>query len=91
MPSPNATQRTVFQSFNQYGGIELWGLGRESPYFATLPIWWGGFLLSTFDITPMSTFDYESVVGVKPGNSDVVIEYQVDEFTCNWLAECFVA
>ena len=33
----------------------------------------------------------ESVVGIKPGDSSVVIEYQVDEFTCTWSAEQFVA
>ena len=26
--------------------------------------------------------DFESVVGMKPGDSSVVIVYQVDEFTC---------
>ena len=35
--------------------------------------------------------DSESVVGVKPGDSSVVIGYQVDEFTHNWSAEQFVA
>ena len=33
----------------------------------------------------------ESVVGIKPGDSGVVIGYQVDEFTCTWSAEQFVA
>ena len=28
------------------------------------------------------TVDTESVVGIKPGDSGVVIGYQVDEFTC---------
>ena len=31
------------------------------------------------------------MVGVKPGNSSVVMEYQVDEFTHTWLVENFVA
>ena len=35
--------------------------------------------------------DSESVMGIKPGDSSVVIGYQVDEFTCNWSAEWFVA
>ena len=30
-------------------------------------------------------------MGVKPGNSGVVIGYQVDEFTHTWSAERFVA
>ena len=33
----------------------------------------------------------ESTVGVKPGDSGEVIGYQVDEFTCTWSAEWFVA
>ena len=35
--------------------------------------------------------DSESVVGIKPGVSGVVIWYQVDEFTCTWSAEQCVA
>ena len=37
------------------------------------------------------TVDSESVMGIKPGDSGVVIGYQVDEFTCTWSAEQFVA
>ena len=33
----------------------------------------------------------ESVMSIKPGDSGVVIRYQVDEFTCTWSAEQFVA
>ena len=33
----------------------------------------------------------ESVMGVKPGHSGVVIGYQVDEFTHTWSAQWFVA
>ena len=39
--------------------------------------------------------DSDSVIGIKPGDSGdsggVVIGYQVDEFTCTWSAEWFVA
>ena len=35
--------------------------------------------------------DSEPVMGIKPGDSGVVIGYQVDEFTCTWSAEWFVA
>ena len=35
--------------------------------------------------------DSESVMGIKPGDSSVVIGYQVDEFTHIWSAEQFVA
>ena len=37
------------------------------------------------------TVDSESVMGVKPGDYGVVIGYLVDEFTCTWSAEQFVA
>ena len=33
----------------------------------------------------------DSVTDVNPGDSGVVIGYQVDEFTCSWPAEQFVA
>ena len=33
----------------------------------------------------------DSVMGVKPGDSGVVIGYQGDEFTCTWSAEQFMA
>ena len=35
--------------------------------------------------------DSDSVMGIKPGDSSVVIGYQVDEFTQTWSAEGFVA
>ena len=35
--------------------------------------------------------DSESAMGIKPGDSGVVIGYQVDEFTHTWSAEQFVA
>ena len=35
--------------------------------------------------------DSDSGMGVKPGDSSVVIGYQVDEFTCTWSVEQFVA
>ena len=33
----------------------------------------------------------KSVMDAKLGDSGLVIRYQVDEFTCTWLAECFIA
>ena len=33
----------------------------------------------------------ESVIGIKPGDSSVVIRYKADEFTHTWSAERFVA
>ena len=37
------------------------------------------------------TVDSESVMGTKSGDSSVVIGFQVDEFTCTWSTEWFVA
>ena len=37
------------------------------------------------------TVDFESAMGVKHGDSGVVIGYQADEFTCTWSIEWFVA
>ena len=37
------------------------------------------------------TVNSESVMGIKPGDSGVVIGYQVDEFNCTWSAEQFGA
>ena len=34
--------------------------------------------------------DSDYVMGIKPGDSGVVIGYQVDAFTCTWSAEQFV-
>ena len=38
-----------------------------------------------------NTVDSESVMGLKPDDSGVVIRYQVNEFTHTWSAEQFVA
>ena len=42
-------------------------------------------------VTPDDMVSSKSVMGVTPGNFAVVIGCQVDEFTCTWSAECFVA
>ena len=51
----------------------------------------GRVLLFQVCFHPDENFDSESVVGIKPCNSGVVIGYQVDEFTHTWSAEQFVA
>ena len=44
------------------------------------------------DLVPSDdVVDSDSVMGIKPGDSGVVIGYQVDEFTHTWSAEQFVA
>ena len=42
-------------------------------------------------MTSDGAVDSDSVMGIKPGDSGVVIGYQVDEFTCTWSAKWFVA
>ena len=42
-------------------------------------------------VPPDDTVNSESVMDVKPGDSDVVIGCQLDEFSCILSAECFVA
>ena len=70
--------------------IQIWGLGRESPNPSAFPTWWVG---SSFPgLVPSDEMvDSESVMGINPGDFDVVIGYQVDEFTHTWSAEQFVA
>ena len=35
--------------------------------------------------------NFKPIMGFKAGDSDVVIGYQVDEFTCTWLVKYFIA
>ena len=64
-------------------------LGRESPNPSTFPAWWEGVFCSML-VSSDDMVDSESVVGIKPGDSGVVIGYQVDEFTHTWSVEWFV-
>ena len=69
-------------------GIQLWGLGRESPNPSAFPTWCPSFpcLVPSND-----TVNSEAVMGIKPGDSRLVIGYQVDEFTHTWSSEQLVA
>ena len=58
----------------------------ESPNPSAFPTWWGEVFLPGL-VLSNGTVDSESVVGIKPGDSGVVIGYQVDEFTHTWSAE----
>ena len=40
---------------------------------------------------PVTQLTSESVVGIKPGGSGVVIWYQADQFTYTWSTGCFIA
>ena len=88
---PHATQSAVLQSFNQYGGAYSFGHSIDShPTLGPFPHGREEFSLPGF-LPPNDTVNSKSVVGVTPGNSSVVTGFQVDEFTCIWLAEHFVA
>ena len=74
---------SCLQPFQQYVG---------TCNFGGLPsiTWWGGVFPSGF-VLANDLVNSNSVVGIKHGDISVVIGYQVDEFTCTWLAEHFVA
>ena len=66
-------------------------LGTQQSHPIPLPslhVWEG----SSFPglVPPDDMVDSESVLGLTPGNSGVVIAYQVDEITCIWSVEWFV-
>ena len=68
---------------------QLSWFGRKSANPSAIPTWQGGVFFSRLFST--SNVMANSVVGVKPGDSGMVIGYQVDEFTCTWSSEFFIA
>ena len=88
---PSATQSAVPQPSHLYGGAYSFGsLAESHPIHPPSPH--GGEGYSFSGLLPSSDMvDSESVMDIKPGDSGVVIGYQVDEFTCTWSAEQFVA
>ena len=85
---PSATCSTVPQPI---GGIYSLGGSIES-HPIPLPSLHDGEGSSFPGLVPSDdAVNSDSVIGVKPGDSGVVIGYQVDEFTCTWSAEQFVA
>ena len=88
---PSATQSAVPQPSHLYGGAYSLGGSAES-HLIPLPSLHDGEGSSFPGLVPSDdTFDSESVMGIKPGDSSVVTGYQLDEFTCTWSAEQFVA
>ena len=69
-------------------GIKFRDCSRESPDPSAFLTWQERSSLPGF-LPPYETVD--SVIGIKPGDSSMVIRYQVDECTDPWLAEYFVA
>ena len=87
---PSATQSAVPQPSHLYGGAYSFGAWQRVAQSSTFPTWWGW--VSFPGLVPCDdTVDSESMMGVKPGHSGEVIGCQVDEFTCTWSAEWFVA
>ena len=88
---PSATQSAVFQLLQQYGGTYSFeGLTDSYPI---PPHSIHGGEGSSFPglVPPDNTVNSESVVGIQPGDSGVVIGYQVDVFTYTWSAGWFFA
>ena len=82
---PHAAELGVLQPLQKYGGAySLGGLAEGIPI--PLSSFHGG-KGSSFPclVPPDDTVESKSVVGMKPGDSTVVIGYWVDEFSCTWL------
>ena len=85
---PSATHSAVPQPL---GGIYSLG-GCIESHLIPLPSLHDGEGSSFPHLVPSDdAVESDSVMGIKPGDSSVVIGYQVDEFTCTWSAEQFVA
>ena len=66
-------------------------LGAQQSHLIPLPSLHGGDGPSFPGLDPPSDiFTCKSVVGIKTGDSSVVIGYQVYDFTCTWLTEHFI-
>ena len=88
---PSATQSAVPQPSHLYGGAYSFGSLAES-HPILLPSLHGGVGSSFPGLVPSDdTVNSESVMGIKPDDSGVVIGCQLDEFTHTWSAETFVA
>ena len=86
-----ATQSAVPQVSHLYGWAYSLG-GSAVSHPISLHFLHDGEGFSFLGLVPSDdTVNSESVMGIKPGDSGVVIGYQVDEFTHTWSAECFVA
>ena len=85
---PSATHSAVCQLF---GGAYILGDSVES-HLIPLPSLHGRERSSFPGLVPSDdAVNSDSVMGIKPGDSNVGIGYQVDEFTRTWSAKWFVA
>ena len=87
----HATHSVVHQPFHPYGGAYNFGGLAEGYLIPPLSLHHGE--ESSFPGTaPHNDMVHsKSLEGIKPGDSGVMIGYQVDKFTCTWSAECFTA
>ena len=88
---PSATQSAVPQPSYLYGGAFSFGGSLESHPIPLPSLHDGEGSFFPGLVPSDDTINPESVMGVKPGDSSVVIGYQVDESTHTWSAEKFVA
>ena len=88
---PYASHLIVPQPFHIYGWVYSFRHLVESYPVPSPSIHGGGGVFFPGNAPPSDTVDSESVVGVKPGDFGVLIRQQVNEFTCTWLAENFIA
>ena len=81
---PSATKSAVPQPSHLYGwAYSFGGLAESHPILQ--PSLHGEEGSSFPGLVPSNDMDdSESAMGIKPGDSGVVIGYQVDEFTCTW-------
>ena len=90
MPPYSSMPLCVFGGFTCCGVYGLGGSIESHPI--PLPSLHDGEGSSFPGLVPSDdAVDSDSVMGIKSGDSGVVIGYQVDEFTCTWSAEWFVA
>ena len=88
---PCATHLAVPQPSHLFGGAYSLG-GSVESHLIPLSSLHDGEGSSFPGLVPSDdAVDSDSVMGIKPGDSSVVIGYQVDEFTCTCSAEQFVA
>ena len=70
-------------------GIQLWG-SAESQAIPLPSLHVGEKSSFPGCVPPSDMINSKSVVGIKPGDSGVMIGYQVDEFTDTWLVRHFL-
>ena len=84
---PSATHSAVPQPSHLFGGAYSFGGSVESHLIPPTSLHDGEGSSFPGLVPSDDAVDSESVMDIKPGDSGVVIGYQVDEFTHTWSAE----